>query len=195
VEELFLNHPDLKGPCAVAAQQLDQSCVQHLQQQMSEKQQNMLVTLDSRRVLKMLAAFHKKKEAQSPLFKFVRSYMRMVLLIYTFIHATRDGLWELHLFSLDALCKYSFAHDKQKYARLVPLYLAEMKALHTTDPDIHQEFIDGNFAVNKSKIPFCAIGMDHALEHINRIMKVTGGLYALHRMSVLGSDSSLQPQS
>jgi len=78
--------------------------------------------------------------------------------------------------SLDALRKYFFAHDKQKYARLVLLYLAEMTALQATDPDIHEEFMDGNFVVNKNKNPFCAIGVDHALEHINRIMKVTGGL-------------------
>ena len=81
-----------------------------------------------------MAEFDQKKKAQSPLFKFVRHYMRIVLLIYTFIRATRDGLWELHLSSLDALCKYFFAHDKQKYARLVQLYLAEMTALRVTDP-------------------------------------------------------------
>ena len=81
--------------------------------------------------------------------------------------------------SLDALCKYFFAHDKQKYARLVPLYLAEMATLHVTDPDTHQEFMDGNFAINKNQIPLCAIGADHALEHINHIMKVTGGLVSI----------------
>ena len=105
--------------------------------------------------------------------------MRMVLLIYAFIHATRDGLWELHLTSLDGLCKYLFAHDKQKYARLVPLYLAEMTALQTTNPDIYQEFMVGNFTVNKNPIPFCAVGVDHALEHINRMMKVTGGFVGI----------------
>jgi len=124
--------------------------------------QNMLATLDSQRVLAMMTEFDEKKERQSPLFKFVRTYMRMVLLIYMFIRATRDGLWELHLSSLDALCKYFFAHDKQKYARLVPLYLAQMTALQVTDPDIHQEFMSRNFAVNKNRIPFCAIGVDHA---------------------------------
>ena len=37
----------------------------------------------------------------------------------------------------------------------------------------------GNWIVNKNKIPFCAIGADHALEHLNRSMKVTGGLIGL----------------
>ncbi|KAL5007723.1 hypothetical protein ScPMuIL_016529 [Solemya velum] len=54
-----------------------------------------------------------------------------------------------------------------------------MAALETTDPDIHKEFMDGNFTVHKNKIPFCAVGVDHALEHINRIMKVTGGLVGI----------------
>jgi len=54
-----------------------------------------------------------------------------------------------------------------------------MTALQVTDPDIHQEFMSGNFAVNKNRIQFCAIGVDHALEHINRIMKVTRGLVGI----------------
>ena len=54
-----------------------------------------------------------------------------------------------------------------------------MKILQTTDPDIYQEFIAGNFVVNKNQIPFCSIGADHALEHINQIMKVTGGLVGI----------------
>lgn len=63
---------------------------------------------------------------------------------------THDGLWELHLASPNEPCKYFFAYDKQKYARLVLLYLAEMNALKTTSPDIYQEFMVGNFAVNNN---------------------------------------------
>jgi len=54
-----------------------------------------------------------------------------------------------------------------------------MTALQSTDPDIHQEFINVNFVVNENQIPFCAIGVNHALEHINRIMKVTVGLVGI----------------
>ena len=96
----------------------------------------MLSIFDSQTVLKMMAEFDEMRGSQSSLFKFVWTCMRMVLLIYAFIRATRDGLWELHLSSLDALCKYFFAYDKQKYAGLVPLYLAEMTALQSTDPDL-----------------------------------------------------------
>jgi len=68
--------------CTTAAQQHDRSCLQQLQKDMSKEQQNMLAALDSQRVLAMMTEFYEKKERQSPLFKFVRTYMRMVLLIY-----------------------------------------------------------------------------------------------------------------
>jgi len=37
----------------------------------------------------------------------------------------------------------------------------------------------GNFCVNKNEIPFCAIGPDHAIEHVNKMMKIRGGLKGL----------------
>src|SRR6218665_870674 len=51
------------------------------------------------------------------------------ILTCTFIRDTRDGLFEVHLSSLDEMCKYFFSHVKQKYAIIVPVYLAEMRAL------------------------------------------------------------------
>ena len=59
---------------------------------------------------------------------------------------------------------------------MIPLYLAEMKAFKHTDPLTWEEFQNCNWVVNKTSIPFCAIGVDHALEHKNRGMKVAGGL-------------------
>lgn len=63
---------------------------------------------------------------------------------------------------------------------MIPLYMAEMKALTNTDPEIYEEFKDGNWVVNKNPcVPLCALGADNALEHINRSMKVTGGLVGI----------------
>ena len=59
---------------------------------------------------------------------------------------------------------------------MVPLYPAEMHSLKESDPDIWSEFSQGHFCVKKSQVPFCSIGVDHALEHVNRAMKVKGGL-------------------
>ena len=106
--------------------------------------------------------------------------MQMILDMLLFIRAVRTADWLLHLKALENFTEYFFAHDKLNYARMMPLYLAEMDSLKTTDPDILQEFLQGNWVVNKNEeVPFCAIGADHALEHINRAMKVSGGLVGI----------------
>ena len=62
----------------------------------------------------------------------------------------------------------------------MPLYLAEMESLEHNDPLIHEEFMSGNWVVNKNDVvPFCAIGVDTALENVNRSLKVNGGLVGI----------------
>ena len=48
-----------------------------------------------------------------------------------------------------------------------------MTKLETSDPETSQ-FLRENLSVNKTSIPFSAIGPDHAIEHENRAMKVQG---------------------
>ena len=114
---------------------------------------------------------------KTPEFKVFRHYMRMVMEMMLFITAVRSGDWHLHLTVLKLFTKYFFAHDRLNYARMILLYLAEMQVLPESDPEICGEFLDGNWVVNKNpNTPFCALGADNALEHINRSMKVSGGL-------------------
>ena len=54
---------------------------------------------------------------------------------------------------------------------MIPVYLAEMEIVKETDPEIYQEFQNGNWVVNKNaKVTFCAVGADNAPEHVNRSM-------------------------
>ena len=72
--------------------------------------------------------------------------MKFVKCILTFIRASREGDCNLHLESLKALAKYFFAYDSLNYSRNVPLYLvAQIHRLGIDDPDIHHEFMQGNF--------------------------------------------------
>ena len=106
--------------------------------------------------------------------------MQRILDMLLFIRAVRTGAWDLHLKVLEAFTKYFFAHDKLNYARIIPLHVVEMGSLETEAPEVLDEFQQGNWVVNKNlKVPFCAIGADHALEHINRSMKVSGGLVGI----------------
>lgn len=92
------------------------------------------------------------------------------------IRAVRTGEWILRLQALQVFTKYLFAHDRLNYARMIPLHLAEMNSLPTTDPDIYGEFLSGDWEVNKNSTVH---GTDHGLEHVNRSMKVSGGLVGI----------------
>ena len=108
--------------------------------------------------------------------KFYRNYMTLFENILHFIRASREQSWNLHLQSLNALCPYFFAFDMLNYARMTPIYLAQMFELKEKEPDIWNLFDSGEFSVNKSGIPFTAIGTDHGIEQENRALKVTGGI-------------------
>ena len=51
-----------------------------------------------------------------------------------------------------------------------------MYQLRNDDPTIWNRFVEGEFSVNKSNVPFSAVGADHALEQENRAVKVLGGI-------------------
>ena len=110
---------------------------------------------------------------------FYRNYMRMMKNLFLFIRASREGQWKLHLASLHFFSALFFAHDQLNYARLTPVYLKEMLTLNSEDRDTWNFFEAGNFSVNKNSVPFCAIGVDHAMEQENKSMKIAGGITGL----------------
>ena len=69
--------------------------------------------------------------------------------------------------------------DRQNYARMITLYLSEMVNLENSDSAISHQFMHGNWVIKKSRVPFCALGADEALEHGNRRLKVQGGLVGI----------------
>ena len=79
--------------------------------------------------------------------------------------------------------KYFFAQEMLNYAHMIPVCLAEMEIVmeivKETDPEIYQEFQNGNWVVkNNAKVAFCAVGADGP-EQVKRSMKVSGGLIAI----------------
>ncbi|KAK3750703.1 hypothetical protein QZH41_005743 [Actinostola sp. cb2023] len=136
----------------------------------------MMETIESLDIVERMEAFD-EEHANNPMFTVMRQYMRMVMEMLAFIESVRTGDWELHLTSLELFTKYFFSHDKLNYARMIPVYLGEMSSLKESSPVVYEECVKGNWVVNKNPdVPFCALGADSALEHVNRSMKVTGGL-------------------
>ena len=112
--------------------------------------------------------------------KFLRNYMRMFEVLLLFNRASREENWKLHLTSLNSMIPYFFSHDQLNYARYTPLYLATMMELQTTD-QMTWNYLENNFSINKTGVPFCSIGSDHALEQENKLLKVNGGVVGLTR--------------
>lgn len=157
---------------ALASFELNTTCQKGQYEELQAQHKKLLTALEAEGLKEKLEEFDKDMESQSPLFKFARDYMKFVVCILMFVRATREGDWNLHLESLKT--KYFFAHDRLNYARLAPLYLAQMQKIEVDDPDMQ-----GNFCIKKNEIPFCAIGPDHAIEHVNKMMKIRGGLKGL----------------
>ena len=102
----------------------------------------------------------------------------MITEVLQYIRGVRTRNWYLHLQSMETFIKYFFAHDMLNYARMMPVYLCDMK-LKDSKSTVYAEFLQGNWVVNKNPLPFRAIGADHALEHINHAMKLSGGLVGI----------------
>ena len=61
-------------------------------------------------------------------------------------------------------------------------YLADMKNIEVSHPDVFAGFVAGNFVVKKTGQSFHQISTDQALEHVNKICKVAGGLISITRL-------------
>ncbi len=56
-----------------------------------------------------------------------------------------------------------------------------MQSLPSTAPAVHDEFMNGNFAVKRSNDTFNQVSADQALEWLNKSCKVAGGLIGITR--------------
>ena len=109
---------------------------------------------------------------------FLYNFMVMFESLLLFIRASRQSLWKLHLASLNNFTKYFFAFDQLNYARLTPYYLATMIDLQTED-ETSWLYLEDNYSIVKSSIPFVGIGSDHAMEQENKNLKISGGIVGL----------------
>ena len=170
---------ELKQELGRLAKELEEACSTAIHDDVKTAHNNLIDSMNNMGILHKIAEFDAQATSSS-MFNVFRQYMTMVLKMMMFNRAVRTTDWDLHVQALEKFTKYFFAHDRLNYARVIPVYLAQMKSLQTSDPDTYREFQDGNWVVNKNTItPLCAIGADHGLEHVNRSMKVNGGLIGI----------------
>lgn len=119
-------------------------------------------------------------EDGDPMNKFCLTYAKMVLLLLNYIRSVRTGHWLLHIKTLQDFAPFFFALNRSTYGRFVPVYVGTMHRLEKQNPCVW-EYLTKHWVVRKSQIAFTAIGCDHALEHVNRVLKGEGGLVGITR--------------
>ena len=96
-----------------------------------------------------------------------------------FIRADREGDWILHFELFSKMLPWFTIYDHTNYARWRPVYMADMRALPTTAPEVFNEFVAGRFSIKITDGKFKQLATDQALEHVNRIAKVSGGIVGI----------------
>ena len=76
-----------------------------------------------------------------------------------------------------------FAHyGHTNYMRWGTVSVTYVNLLDVSHPDVHRQFMDGNFVVKSTHKTFNQIGTDLALEQVNEVGKVAGGLVGITRL-------------
>lgn len=85
----------------------------------------------------------------------------------------------LYVQSLQRLIPWFFTLDQTHYARWLTVHLRDLLNLGATHPSINEEFLTGNFTVNKTNRNFSAISIDQVHEQLNSLVKGDGGAIGL----------------
>ena len=122
--------------------------------------------------------FDRFTESCGPNAQFWSEFIDMVGLLLCFLRSTRTGNWLMHLACLQEMLPWMVAYDRTNYSRYLPVYILQMKCLPETHPDAYEEFLAGNFAVQRKEgNAFSRIAHDQTIEvTINRDTKTSGGL-------------------
>ena len=103
----------------------------------------------------------------------------MVDILLDFNRANREGNWQLHLDSFATMLPWLTVYGHTNYARWGPAYMAEMKRLSESAPEVHREFMIGNFVIKRSKHRFNQVPPDQATEWMNRMCKISNGIIGI----------------
>ena len=83
-----------------------------------------------------------------------------------FLHASREGNWNLHLHSIKMMIPWCFAYDKVNYARFLTPFFAQMTNLAEKNPEVQIAFTSGSYSVQlNSNNLFGRIPVDQRQKH------------------------------
>ena len=137
------------------------------------------VESDPQGLIETFDIFKARRMEESPQFHYWAIALELELTVLLFIRSIREGNFNLYVSSLKKLAPWYFALDHPNYARWTAVHINDMEMLHQEHPDVHTEFQNGNFAVQKSTNLFSMLALDHAHEQNNAVVKGDGGAVGL----------------
>lgn len=122
-------------------------------------------------------AFKPERCQMSETFAFWERFVQMTSLLKDLVRADREGNWELHLNSVQAVLPLFAGCDRVNYLRWGAVYLEDMRKLSEDAPEIYENFKAGKFVVKRTEGRFNSVGADMCLEQtINRSQKSASGI-------------------
>ena len=82
--------------------------------------------------------------------------------------------------SCDELCSWFHALDHTNYPRSLPVHVRDMVQLAHKNPEVHAEFMKGNFVMQKSRRKFSLMAKAQAHEQSNKIIQTKCGAAGLY---------------
>ena len=113
-----------------ATEQLTTAC--RISENVRRAHQTFLMKLESMKLEKQRQEYDATDD-QDPMW--AQMYMKQVMVLLQFQHATRKGNWFLYLAAFEKLCVYFFAYNRLDYAQNIPEYIVHMHELKNTGLD------------------------------------------------------------
>ena len=123
--------------------------------------------------------WHTKCMTESPQFEYWYTTLSFELTLLLFVRSLRQGNFKLYIEAFISLVPWFFALDHTNYSRWIPVHIRDMLSLPTTHPAVFQQFMSGNFVVQKTHNLFSSLSIDHAQEQNNAKVKGCGGAIGL----------------
>ena len=95
------------------------------------------------------------------------------------VRSFREANFVLYVQCLGQLVQWMFDFDHANYARRRPINIKDMTQLKETVPSVYEEFIKGNFVVQKSTHVFSTVAIYQAHEQMNDLLKGDGGVIGI----------------
>ena len=132
-------------------------------------------------IQKVISDYRQAGREMSETFVFWDSFLEGAYTLLHLLRAEREANFELHLNAVCESIPWFQAAGRNTYAKFVPTYLADMKALEETHPESYEQLSQGSFVVRRSvNNNFNAVATDQALEQtVNKEGKSKGGVIGL----------------